>query len=175
MAAAAFPEVAFFTFHPVLLMPNLAWLTGPSLPLENWQRALTVPLSAIWRPGYRRGAFLGFAAVRRVQDFVLAVRKDNEVVSAAEDGGLHGACRLAEEGEFRDAGRGLAARDAQAQLLGGDGAVQTPHDLVADGLSFIVDADPFAVDEGVNVEGVHTLAQADLFAQPDDVEGGGFG
>ena len=26
-----------------LLMPNLAWLTGPSLPLENWQRALTVP------------------------------------------------------------------------------------------------------------------------------------
>ena len=50
MAAAAFPEVAFFTFHPVLLMPNLAWLTGPSLPLENWQRALTVPLSANLAP-----------------------------------------------------------------------------------------------------------------------------
>ena len=43
LARALTPDVAVFTFHPVLLMPNLAWLTGPSLPLENWQRALTVP------------------------------------------------------------------------------------------------------------------------------------
>ena len=39
----------------------------------------------------------GFAAVRRVQDFIFAVRNDDEVVSAAEDGGPHGARRLAEE------------------------------------------------------------------------------
>ena len=121
------------------------------------------------------GTCLGFAAVRRVQDLVLAVRQDDEVVSAAEDGGPHRACRLAEEGEFRDAGRRLASRDAQAQLLGGDGAVQAAHDLVADGFPFIVDADPFAVDEGVNVEGVYTLAQADLFAEADNVKGGGLG
>ena len=107
---------------------------------------------------------LGFAAVRRVQDFIFAVRDDDEVVSAAENGGPYGARGLAEEGEFRDAGSGLAARDAQTQFLGGDGAGQAAHDLVADGFPFIVDTNPFAIDESVNIEGVHALSQACLFA-----------
>lgn len=99
MAAAAFPDVAVFHFPSGFADAEFGLADGTQFTVGELAAGFdSAALRKFSTLAVNGRSCLGFAAVRRVQDFIFAVRDDDEVVSAAENGGPYGARGLAEEG-----------------------------------------------------------------------------